>query len=127
MIGAYRDGADIAVYILFIREGKMTGGKGYYFGKQELPDEEILSSFVKRYYSGGRYVPGEVLLAIEPGERGEREAIEDRLAELRGKSVSIKVPQRGEKLKLLDMAVKNARQFFINRGRDEMETKSLLE
>lgn len=127
VIGTYRDGADIAVYILFIREGKMTGGKGYYFGRQEMPDEEILSSFVKRYYSGGRYVPGEVLLAKELGEREERAAIEEWLAELRGKSVSIKVPQRGEKLKLLDMAAKNARQFFINRGRDEMETRSLLE
>jgi len=127
VIGLYRDGAHIAGYILFIREGKMTGGKGYYFGRQEMPDEEILSSFVKRYYSGGRYVPSEVLLAKEPGETGERAVIEEWLAELRGKSVSIKVPQRGEKLKLLAMAAKNARQFFINRGRDEMETKNLLE
>lgn len=123
VIGAYRDGADIAIYILFIREGKMTGGKGFYFGRQELPDEELLSSFVKRYYSGGRYVPAEVIIAKESVERV---AIEEWLAELRGKSVSIKVPQRGEKLKLLAMAAKNARQFFIARGRDEMETKGLL-
>lgn len=127
VIGCYREGADIAVYVLFIREGKMTGGKGYYFGRQELPDEEVLSSFVKRYYAGGRYVPGEVLLSRESGESGERAAVEEWLAELRGKSVSIKVPKRGEKLKLLDMAAKNARQFFINRGRDEEDAKSLLE
>ncbi|MDT8317233.1 MAG: excinuclease ABC subunit UvrC [bacterium] len=127
VIGTYREGANIAAYILFIREGKMTGGKGYYFGRQEMPDEEILSSFVKGYYAGGRYVPGEVLLAMEPGESGERVVIEEWLAELRGKSVSIKVPKRGEKLKLLAMAAKNARQFVINRGRDEMETKGLLE
>lgn len=124
VIGTYRDGVDIAVYILFIREGKMTGGKGYYFGRQEMGDEELLSSFVKRYYSGGRYVPGEVIIAKDLEGRA---AVEEWLAELRGKSVSIKVPQRGEKLKLLDMAAKNARQFFIGRGRDEMETKSLLE
>jgi len=124
VIGTYRDGADLAVYILFIREGKMTGGKGFFFGRQELPDQEVVSSFVKRYYSGGRYVPGEVIIAREPGERA---ALEEWLQELRGRLVSIKVPKRGEKLKLLAMAAKNARQFFIARGRDEMETKDLLE
>jgi excinuclease ABC subunit C len=64
---------------------------------------------VQQYYAGGRYVPRELLLPEEPPER---ELLEQWLSERRGGQVRIRVPKRGEKVRLLDLVVRNVRLAF---------------
>lgn len=55
----------VGIYVLSIRGGKLLGGRAFEFRDVGLPDQEILSSFLSRYYSKGRYVPPEVIVPFE--------------------------------------------------------------
>src|SRR3954469_20334478 len=66
VFGLYREADRLLVYVLYIRQGRITGGQGFPFSGQEFPDEELLSSFVNLYYDHENFVPGEVLLPLEP-------------------------------------------------------------
>ena len=52
--------------ILYLRQGRISGGQAFPFSGQEFPDEELLSSFVNLYYDQDSFVPKEVLLPLEP-------------------------------------------------------------
>jgi len=65
-----------------------------------------MTAFIKQYYSGVDFIPGEILLSEEIPE--EKEVIEKWLSGRRGARVTLKTPRRGEKKKLVEMAAKNA-------------------
>ncbi len=88
VIGFHRHDHIIVVYPLFVRAGKLLGGKGFTFPSSGLPDEEVLSSFLHQYYREGKFIPGQILI---PKAIGERSLIEQWLTELRGKKVRILV------------------------------------
>ncbi|MDH3974359.1 MAG: excinuclease ABC subunit UvrC [Deltaproteobacteria bacterium] len=124
VVGLFREGTALAIYVLFIREGKVSGGKGFNFTNQEMPDSEIISSFVRRYYSGGRYVPAEVII---PCDIEDIPVMEEWLGELREKRVRLTCPRRGDKVNLLQMASKNAGQTFVAGRKKELSGQALLE
>ena len=62
------------------------------------PDSLILSEFLKQYYERALYIPPEILVKIAPEEQ---EVIEEFLCQKQGRKVSVKVPQRGENLKIM--------------------------
>jgi len=124
VVGLYREGTSLAIYVLFIREGKVSGGKGFTFSNQEMPDGEIVSSFIRRFYSGGRYVPAEVIIS---SEIEDAPVMEEWLGEFREKRVHIVFPRRGDKVKLLKMASKNAGQTFIAGRKKDLSGRELLE
>jgi excinuclease ABC subunit C len=71
----------------------------------EAPDEEVVTSFLEQYYTRASSLAPEVLVPMELPDSGVLEAF---LAERRGGPVHLRVPQRGEKRKLMDLATRNA-------------------
>lgn len=106
IISCARQGRDAASVILKIRGGAMVGREHFYFiTPLGVEDGEFLASLLKRTYLNSADIPREIFL---PQEVEERELIADWLARRRGGKVSLLVPQRGEKAKLVGMAEENA-------------------
>lgn len=98
---------DIVVTVFFVRDGKLLGREHYHMnGNESDGAAEILSAFVKQYYSGIPYLPKEILVELE---LSDRQLLEEYLSERRGSQVRLLVPQKGDKKKLLMLAKDNAR------------------
>jgi excinuclease ABC subunit C len=124
VIGFHRQDHTVIVHPLFIRAGKLLGGKGFAFPSSGLPDEEILSSFLHQYYREGKFIPEQILL---PKGVPEQDLIEDRLGDLKGKKVQILVPVRGGRKHLLQMASDNAEKYLHSEAELEKDQKKILE
>ncbi|MDB4948709.1 MAG: uvrC [Gemmatimonadetes bacterium] len=118
VVGIARDGADACGVVLQIREGKLLGREAQILTNLEgEPDEEVLAAFVTRLYTeralrDAEMVPGEVFL---PADFGDRELLQGLLRERTGRAIRTHVPQRGEKLQLVDLACQNARHLLEER------------
>ncbi len=119
VFGFYREADRLMIYALYVRQGRVSGGQGFFFAGQEFPNAELLASFVNLYYGQDTLIPEEVLLPFEPEGL---EGLDELLTEKRGSRVRVAVPKRGEKLELVGIAQKNAEQSFQDRrrGRDEL-------
>ena len=84
----------------------------------------MLADLLTQYYSGGRFLPDEVIL---PAELEDTEVRAELLSERRGKKVEIFVPQRGEKRSLLELAMANARQSFAARRDNQKIREAMLD
>lgn len=124
VIGFYRQDHTFVVHPLFIRGGKLLGGKGFTFPATGLPDEEVLSSFLHQYYREGKFIPEEILT---PKAIPDQDLVEQWLTELKGKRVRILVPAKGDKRHLLEMASDNAEQFLLAEGEPNGDGERLLE
>lgn len=118
VVGIARDG-DIAVgVVLKIRDGILLGRDTLRFSDiQDESDEELLTAFTSRFYLGRgdqvlRELPREVLL---PSDFADRETLEKVLSEAAGRRVATHVPQRGDKLRLVELAGTNARHGLEDR------------
>src|SRR5512139_154069 len=123
VIGFYRQDHTFIVHPLFIRGGKLLGGKGFTFPSKGLPDEEVLSSFLHQYYHEGKFIPEQILI---PKAIPEQSLIEEWLTDQKGKRVRIFVPMKGEKKHLLEMARENAEQYLHEKDELEKEEERLL-
>ena len=116
ILAVYREGGLLQVAVLLIRRGRLVGSRNFGFDEQGTPDAEVLSTFVNLFYNAGNVVPDEVLLPVEVLGMA---ALEERLAELRGRRVRVKVPKRGAGRKLLEMAERNAEHAFFQARRSD--------
>jgi excinuclease ABC subunit C len=105
LFAAHVEGERAAVQVFCVRDGKVVAREGFLLDRLTEP-EAVLAETLQQFYAGGRYVPREVVV---PDEIPGRELLEAWLAARRGTLVRIRVPQRGEKLRLLELVVKNAR------------------
>ncbi len=103
--GAHVDGDRAALQIFSVRDGKVVAREGFLLDNLAEP-ETVLSSSLQQYYAQGRYVPREILV---PTALADTELLQAWLSERRGTVVRIRVPQRGEKVRLLDLVMRNAR------------------
>jgi excinuclease ABC subunit C len=124
VIGFHRQDHTFVIHPLFVRGGKLLGGKGFTFPSKGLPDEEILSSFLYQYYREGKFIPEQILI---PQTLPEQNYVEQWLAEIKGKRVRIFVPLKGDKKHLLKMASENAQQFLLGKKELERDEKKFLE
>jgi excinuclease ABC subunit C len=108
LFAAHREGERAAVQVFSVRDGKVVAREGFLLDRLTEP-ESVLASTLQQFYAAGRYVPREVLVA---GEVPDRELLEQWLSARRGTLVHIHVPQRGEKLRLLELVARNARLAF---------------
>ena len=101
-----QDGQDAVVQVFFVRGGRLIGRDHYFIriGMDEEP-QEILSNFVKQFYAGTPFLPRELMLECGINDQA---LLEDWLSSRRGSRVYIRVPQRGTKEKLVNMARENA-------------------
>ncbi len=106
VIALAADQEDAVVQIFFIREGRLIGRDHFCLhiaaGEEK---KEILSVFLKQFYAGTPYIPRELMIQYEIEEK---ELIEEWLSARRGQRVHIYVPKKGEKEKLVELAMKNA-------------------
>lgn len=100
------------VQMFFIRNGKLTGSEQFVLNTKNDNDiKEILGSFIKQFYLTSSFIPKEILLQQSIDEAL---IIERWLTSRKGNRVYIKTPQRGDKKKLVDMALKNAMEALEN-------------
>lgn len=105
-VGLARSAAGICVQVFFIRSGKMVGRDHFLLsGGEEEEDADLLTAFLKQYYSQSTFIPREILL---PLELAEQELLTEWLSGLRGGKVWLEVPKRGTKKDLVQMAAGNA-------------------
>lgn len=118
VVGLARDGDEACGIILRIREGKLLGRETVFLANLEgEPDDEVLSTFVTRFYTVGAAdqavdLPPEVLL---PSEFDDRPVLEGLLRERSGRAVRTLVPRRGDKVRLVELAAQNARHLLEER------------
>ena len=124
IFGLYREGGYIEAQVLFVRQGKLTGTQAYALEDLDFSDEEIMGSLLTQFYQGQRFMPDEILLPVELEDRDTRA---EYLSERKGKNVSIHVPQKGDKRKLVEMAQQNARQSFTERHDQEKAREKMLQ
>ena len=106
VIAMARGQGESCVQIFFIREGKLLGRDHFFLqGTDEMSRSEIITAFVEQYYSKASEIPQEILLQEEVIGK---ELLERWLTDSKGKRVYLRTPQRGEKLKLVEMVAKNA-------------------
>jgi len=120
----YREGGFVEVQVLFIRAGKLVGNQEYGFDDNEFPDEEVLGELLTQFYQGDRFVPDEVILPVVLEDATVREEL---LTERKGKKVILLCPQRGDKVRLVEMARENARQSFREKRRGAEQQEKTLE
>ncbi len=117
VIGLARNELRVCIEVFFIRNSKMIGREHYFFDDlSDEEDREILSDFMKQYYMNSLILPHKIMIkeAIE-----EKELLEKSLSEKAGRNVEIKSPQKGEKLKLVEMAERNAKITLENTQREK--------
>ncbi|QGG46206.1 excinuclease ABC subunit UvrC [Heliorestis convoluta] len=128
VIAMARGLTQVCVQIFFIRGGKLIGREHFFLeGTNEMDRSQVITAFVKQYYSRSEYIPPEILLQ-EPIESSEEEnVISQFLKEKRGKRVALVVPKRGKKLQLVEMVAKNALLTVEQQEREEQHKKSRTE
>ena len=78
VIGFHRQDHTLIIHPLFVRAGKLLGGKGFTFPSTGLPDEEILSSFLHQYYREGKFIPKKILIPRAIPDQSLDRAMADR-------------------------------------------------
>ena len=118
VIAMAADDTDAVVQVFFVRNGKLIGRDHFHLHVgTEDKETEILTEFVKQFYSGTPFIPREIMLQ-SPVE--DMEILEQWLTKKRGKRVYLRVPQKGMKEKLVDLAAKNA-MLVLNQDKEKLK------
>ena len=106
VVALARTNEEAVVQVFFIREGKLIGRDHFHLkGSYGEKENDMLQAFIKQFYAGTPFIPREVMVEYEVMES---ELIEKWLSEKRGVKVSIIVPKKGQKERLVELAHKNA-------------------
>ncbi len=118
IIALDKDGGEAVVQVFFVRGGKLIGREHFYMTRVEDCDKpQILLDFVKQFYAGTPFVPRELILQKEIEEIP---VLEEWLTARRGGRVYIRVPKKGQKEKLVELAEKNAR-MVLEKDRERIK------
>ncbi len=110
IIALYQNETEAVVQVFFVRDGKLIGREHYYMTHvSEGNKPAILEDFVKQFYAGTPFIPKELMLQYEIGDR---ELIEKWLTERKGSRVYVRVPKIGSKEKLVELAAQNAKHIL---------------
>ncbi len=121
VIGIARNETEICIEIFYIRNSKMIGRDNFFLkGLDDESNSEIISNFIKQYYTGRKFFPNKIMVR---DDFDERKLIEVYLTNEANRKVEIKVPQKGEKIKLVEMAENNAKITLENK---EKSNKNII-
>jgi excinuclease ABC subunit C len=118
VLGVYREGDLVELSLLTVRGGRVIDAASFSHGKLELPNDELVATFLREHYApaaaGPGLIPDEIVLPVLPeGADG----VAEWLSEQRGKKVQLTAPSRGNKRQLLELAMDNARHAFDEKRR----------
>lgn len=106
IFGYSRENKNIALYVFFMRKGKVIESEDIFFQeKEDIADKEILSNYLKKIYAHRKSMPDKILLPFAPEEK---DGILKRISNLGGEKIEIIVPRKGKNKKLVDFASSNA-------------------
>lgn len=116
VIGLARKYEEVCIEIFYVRNSKMVGRNNFIFkGLEDEKDGEIISSFIKQYYIGRTLLPNKIMISEEIEDKS---LIEVWLTKEANRKVEIKTPQKGEKLRFVEMAINNALITLENRKKE---------
>ena len=119
VIGIAKSELEVCIEIFFVRGSKMIGREHYFYHElSDMDDKELLSGFIKQYYMGNPNIPRKIMLREEVEDK---DTIENWLSTQIGKKVELQSPKRGEKLRFVEMAEKNAKVTLENKEKDKSE------
>ena len=119
VIGLYKNEVTVCIEIFFIRNSKMIGREHYFFDElKDMPEEEIVSGFIKQYYMDKKEFPSKIMLRYQ---LEEKEVLENWLSKKGNRKVELKSPQKGEKLRFVEMAELNSKITLENKLKDKTE------
>ena len=118
IIAMAKDDRDAVVQVFFIRGGKLIGRDHFYLriGNEET-ESAILTTFLKQFYAGTPYIPKEIMLQSQVEEP---EVIAEWLSKRKGQKVYIRIPQKGSKERLVELAKKNA-ELVLSQDKERMK------
>ncbi len=93
------------ITVLFVRSGFLLGTRNFNFSEIMSTEEEMIGAFIRQYYEKATFVPKEVLI---PTQLEDASLLEELLSIIKGNKVSILEPKKGEKLRLVNLASRNA-------------------
>ena len=111
VFGFARQEAGVALAVLVVRDGVISGHHHYFLPEPFEDDAEVLAEALRRFYAADRYLPHEVVVGLE---LEDREVLEEWLSDLGQRRVTIRLPQRGDMVSLVTMANRNAEQVIID-------------
>lgn len=118
VIGFARAGNEAVVQIFFIRNGRLIGRDHYYLtGVEQETRSQVMTSFVKQFYAECPSVPRELMLQEDIEDK---EIILQWLSGRRGQKVTVTVPKKGQKERLVELAAKNA-MVVLNKDSEKMK------
>ena len=110
IVALAREGENAIAQIFFVREGKLIGRDHFRLSiLEEESDETVLSDFLKQFYAGTPFLPKEILVPAMPEEQA---VLQQWLGIKSGRKVSLTVPVKGEKHRLMQLARENASQIL---------------
>ena len=118
IIAMAKDDRDAVVQVFFIRGGKLIGRDHFYLriGNEET-ESAILTTFLKQFYAGTPYIPKELMLQSQVEEP---EVIAEWLSKRKGQKVYIRIPQKGNKERLVELSRKNA-ELVLSQDKERMK------
>ena len=122
IFGLARKDTSLALAILLVRNGTISGSRTFFLADPIGNDASILSQVLNQYYDQGDNLPQEILLPFAPEDT---DLLSERLSDLRGETVQLLIPQRGDRMQLIAMANANAQQLFAERDHKEQSWQAL--
>ncbi|MFT4703532.1 MAG: excinuclease ABC subunit C [Bradymonadia bacterium] len=125
IVGLHREAERAAVTLMQYRDGCLQDVRSYAFNQQLLPDDELIGAFIaQRYVSAVDQLPVELLLPNAPPDVDD---LAETLSELRGRKLTILIPKRGEKMRLVALATENAANHFAESLSTTAQAEKALE
>lgn len=125
VVGIYRDDLGSAVSVLFVRNGAIHDRETFFFGADEILEEEALEGLLQRFYQSRGFVPGKICLSMELTEEGT-ELLTPWLSEKAGCKVQLYCPKRGDFRALTQRAEENAKQLLLHKRAQEEKQNDFL-
>lgn len=125
VVGMYREGGQVEFVVMHVRQGKLLGTHTFSARGMELPDPDVLGSFLIAYYDDAPTIPDEVLLPA-PLADDDAGPLRAWLREHSGRKVTLLVPERGDRKKLLTLAQRNAASNFASRRNRAEDSEQAL-
>jgi excinuclease ABC subunit C len=133
IVGLYREGDLVELAVLYVRSGRVIEAASFSQPRVELPDREVIASYLRDHYGDdalGVLIPDEIILPVLPdGAEGVEEWISERRAAAGGRKprkTQLFCPERGVRRQLLKLAQDNAEHAFLEKRRAEQDVDERL-